>query len=295
MEFEQSIMHTIAFLSMDDLTGYICDDDLVIPPLQNLGWNVETISWHDPSAQWDRYKGVVIRSSWDYQRALPTFLETLHTIHHKSLLANSLDTVKWNADKGYLRELEHKGVKIVPTLWGENSFNQTDLESWRKALSDDELVIKPNVSAGAEDTFRISPGCPLPFDPVGLFAGRRFMVQPFQRSIVDEGEYSLFYFAGAYSHTILKTPASGDFRVQEEHAGEVRSADPPATLPDAGASVLSLLDEMPLYARVDYVRDRSGEFALMELELIEPSLYIRMDDGAAARFAGAIDAHFRSC
>jgi len=122
-----------------------------------------------------------------------------------------------------------------------------------------------------------------------VFAERAFLVQPFMPSVVEEGEYSLFYFNGEYSHTILKTPKPADFRVQEEHGGIIKPMEPSAALRSAGRSVFDLIRPAPLYARVDLVRDGRGEFLVMELELIEPALYFRMDADSPRRFAAALN------
>ena len=120
------------------------------------------------------------------------------------------------------------------------------------------------------------------------------MAQPFARAILDEGEYSLFSFNGAPSHTVLKTPKPGDFRVQEEHGGEILAVTPESALAAAGEKILASVGEPPLYARADMVRSNDGDaWWLMELELVEPSLYLRMDPEAPARFARAIDARLR--
>jgi hypothetical protein len=144
------------------------------------------------------------------------------------------------------------------------------------------------VSASAYDTVRLGRGGD--FAAVAaLFAGREVMTQPFLPAIVEEGEYSLFYFGGELSHTILKSPKDQDFRVQEEHGGLIRAAEPPAPLPYLGHRILEALPVQPLYARVDLVRHEEG-FALMELELVEPALYFRIVPGSAERFARAFDA-----
>ena len=117
------------------------------------------------------------------------------------------------------------------------------------------------------------------------------MVQPFMNNIIDEGEYSLFYFGGEYSHAILKLPAPGDFRVQEEHGGDIQPVEPSIELRVVGEKTVRLLDEVPLYARVDFVRDADDQFLLMEMELIEPALYFRMDKDSPERFAQAVNSH----
>jgi hypothetical protein len=155
--------------------------------------------------------------------------------------------------------------------------------------------VKPTVGANADDTFRISSqDADTDRDrALGVFAQRELMVQPFVDSIVSTGEYSLFYFAGEYSHSILKTPKTSDFRVQEEHGGVIRAIAPSDELVQAATRVMRALDEVPLYARVDLVRLPDGTLALIELELIEPSLYLSYDSAAPERFADALDRFLR--
>jgi len=271
---------------MDDMGHYVADDDLAISPLEELGWKVETVSWRDASVDWNDFEIVVIRTPWDYQRSPDEFLSVLEKIDSSSArLENPLDVVKWNLDKRYLRDLESRGLPIVPTIW-DGVYDQRVFYRWMADLGCDELIIKPTVSATAEHTYRLGE-----FDPslVETFSTRPFMVQPFLENIVTEGEYSLFYFNGEYSHTILKSPKTDDFRVQEEHGGLIIAVEPTPKLSNAGRKAFEMIKPPPLYARVDLVRDDENEFALIELELIEPALYLRMDADAPARFAAAID------
>lgn len=272
---------------MDDMGHYVSDDDLAIAPLGDLGWDVSTVSWRDAAVDWDEFEIVVIRTPWDYQRSPNEFLAVLATIHSSSArLENPLDVVKWNLDKRYLLDLESKGLRIVPTIW-DGVYDQRRFFRWMADLDCDELIIKPTVSATAEHTYRLTE-----FDQslVEVFATRPFMVQPFLENIVTEGEYSLFYFNGEYSHTILKSPKKEDFRVQEEHGGLITAVEPTEDLRDAGRKAFEMITPPPLYARVDLVRDDEDEFVLIEVELIEPALYLRMDADAPARFAAAVDA-----
>jgi hypothetical protein len=119
------------------------------------------------------------------------------------------------------------------------------------------------------------------------------MLQPFLHAVQEEGEYSLFFFSGEYSHAILKVPAAEEFRSQEERGAEIHPVQPQADLLARGRQALAAVTPPPLYARVDLVRNAAGEFEVMELELIEPSLYLRTDPGAPERFARAVDAWFR--
>ena len=274
------------FLSMDDLTGYVADDDLAIEPLRSLGWDVSTVSWRDQNTDWNTFDVIVIRTTWDYHYSPQEFLRVLEKINGSSArLENALSTVKWNLDKTYLRDLEEKGICIVPTIWADGSFSAEDLEKWKTDLNADELIVKPTVSATARDTFRIRP-----FDEAisNVFSGRTYMVQPFMSSVVEEGEFSVFYFNGEYSHTILKRPKTNDFRVQEDHGGVISETEPETAMLAAAKKINDIIDPLPLYSRIDLVRHNDG-FALMELELIEPALYFRISEGSADRFAKALD------
>jgi len=276
-------MRQCCFLSMDSLADYVSDDELAIEPLRELGWNVETVSWRDKTVDWNDFEAVVIRTPWDYQREPEAFLEVLRKIDEsEARLENSLEIVEWNFSKLYLRELENNGIKIVPTLWGEGKIDETLFQSWLEHFGTDEIVVKPIVSATAEFTYRLRN---FTTELTEIFPKRKYMIQPFMPNIVGEGEFSLFYFGGEYSHTILKTPKPKDFRVQEEHGGIIQPAAPTKKLLDAARKVFEFIEPLPLYARIDFVRDTGGDFALMELELIEPALYFRMDKDAPQRFA----------
>ena len=270
---------------MDSLEGFVSDDELAIPALNELGWDVSTVSWRDRSVDWNDFEITVIRTTWDYQRYPDDFIAVLAAIKDsRSRLENSLQTVKWNLNKRYLRELEASGLPIVPTLW-DAEYREEEFHIWLDKLGCDELIIKPTVSATAEHTYRLQ-GYDPKLQPV--FGERTFMVQPFLPAIVHEGEYSLFYFDGEFSHAILKTPKSADFRVQEEHGGIITSISATPELLQAGRLATRHIDPIPLYARVDLVRNSDGQWLIMELELIEPALYFRMDSGSPGRFAQAV-------
>lgn len=277
-------MKRVCFLSMDDLGGYVVDDDLAIGPLADIGWKVSTLSWRQTEIEWSEFECVVIRTPWDYQNSPDEFLEVLAEIESQTRLENPLDIVRWNFDKLYLRDMKQRGCCVVPTIW-EPSYSPADFESWLAELATNEIIVKPRVSATAGHTYRLTT-----YDAAleGVFADRPFLVQPFMPNIVAEGEFSLFYFNGEYSHTINKSPKRADFRVQEEHGGIITEAEPEETLRTAGQRALDMIGRTLLYARVDLVRDARDQFALMEFELIEPALYLRMSEGAPERFAAAI-------
>ncbi len=271
---------------MDDLSGYVSDDELAIEPLRELDIVVETLSWRQTGRDWGEFDAVVIRTPWDYQRSPERFIAVLDEIGSATRLLNPVNIVRWNFDKLYLRELSQKGVRIVPTLF-ESVYGPDRFAAWSDELACSELIVKPRVSATAENTFRVSE-----FEPslVSIFETRPFLVQPFLTSIVDEGEYSLFYFNGELSHAIVKRAKQDDFRVQEEHGGSPSPIEATDAMRQTADAALAAIGVQLLYARVDLIRDRSGEFGIMELELIEPALYLRMESGAPERFARAIEA-----
>ena len=279
----------IAFLSIADLRGYVTDDDLVFEPLRALGHVAEFVPWQQTAVRWCEYDAVVIRSTWDYQNKLVAFLSALQQIEAQTRLANLLGVVRWNADKIYLRDLAEKGANIAPTLWHKGKIERRQIEEWFQQLQTDEIVIKPTVSASAQDTVRLKRGAADITRLSQLFNHRSCMVQPFMRGIAEEGEFSLCYFNGAYSHAILKTPKAADFRVQEEHGGTIRAIEPPRNLAAAGERISQYIPAPLLYARVDFVRTEGDEFALMELELIEPSMYLRTAEHSPRLFAAAIN------
>jgi hypothetical protein len=275
---------------MDDLTGYVSDDELTITHLHDVGWTVEMVSWRK-DYNWSQFDVVVIRTTWDYQNDPDAFFAVLESIDRSGAhLENSLELVRWNMQKTYLRDIASKGTPIVPTLWQEEAVDLKKLGFFFDQLGTDEIIIKPIIGASAGHAFRLSRSQSNAKIAVleKIFGGRAYMVQPFMPKIVEEGEFSLIYFEGTHSHTILKTPKTNDFRVQEEHGGNIRLVIAEPELLHSSQHVIDSLPQRPLYARADFVRTEQSTFALMELELIEPALYFRMDADSPMRFAHAL-------
>ncbi len=282
-------MRRVAFLTLHDPTGFVIDDDLAHAPLAKRGVAVENVPWDRPNMNWTDYDLVVLRSTWDYQHHAEKFLATLAAIEHSGTpLRNGTDIVRWNMPKTYLRELDERGVPVVPTLWRER-LGPGDLLPLIDEAGSAETVIKPVVSGNAQGAYRLDrESAAARVDEIeAYFANRPLMMQPFERNIVEEGEFSLIYFNGQLSHSILKVPKSGDFRVQEEHGGDIRAIRADAVLTAAGDAAMRAVGDTLLYGRVDLVR-HDKEFRVMELELIEPALYLRMEPGAPERFADAV-------
>lgn len=287
---DKRMMRRCAFLTVDDASVYVIDDALAYEPLRALGWHVVSVSWRQSGVSWEDYDAVVIRSTYDYAEAPDAFLAALNAIERAGTpLFNGIDLVRWNLRKTYLRDLAERGVPVVPTVWHER-LRPGELHDLLDEVGAGEGVVKPVVGACADGAYRFDrrTAHEKAREIEAFYADRAFMAQPFVSAIVAEGEFSLFYFNGAYSHAILKTPKTVDFRVQEEHGGLIRPVQPDATLRAAADSTMRSLDPPPLYARADFVRaTHDAGFWLMELELIEPSLYLRMDVEAPGRFARA--------
>lgn len=284
-------MRRVAFLTLHDPADFVIDDELAVLPLARRGIRVETLPWDKPGVDWRQYALVVIRSTWDYHHHAERFLAVLETIESLGVrLVNGSDIVRWNLRKSYLRDLASKGIETVPTFWREG-LAPGELVPLFEELRSTDAVIKPVLSGTAQGAWRLDAERARTLAPEieAYFAGRPLMMQPFERGIVEEGEFSLMYFNGAYSHGILKVPRHGDFRVQEEYGSQILPIVPEPELLAAGNAAIAAVGQKLLYARADFVR--SGDaFRLMELELVEPGLYLRTDAGAPDRFADAIAA-----
>jgi glutathione synthase/RimK-type ligase-like ATP-grasp enzyme len=289
----KTLMKHCAFLSMDSLEDFFHHDQMLYEPLKVAGWLVEEVSWRKTDVDWNVYDVVVIRTAWDYQDDVEDFMACLQRIEASSAkLQNSLKIVEWNISKSYLKDLQNQGINIVPTLWFD-SFSLAELQLGFSHFNTSEIVLKPLVSANADHTYRMTAEVLEEQSDLlkTVFSEREFMLQPFLNGIIDEGEYSLFYFAGQYSHSILKQPGLGDFRVQEEHGGQLKSIQPCEEMLTTARHCLAALPADVLYARIDLVRHKS-EFAVIEIELIEPSLYFNMDAESPQRF---VDAFIEMC
>jgi hypothetical protein len=284
-----------AFLSTDNLDGYVVDDQRAYDALASRGVDVRAVSWRERGVNWGEFDLVVVRSTWDYHEHVEAFFKVLESIDQSSaLLANPLWAMRWNARKTYLNELREHGVPIVPTVFGDR-MDRVALSALAAHFGQAQWIVKPDVGANASGVVRVhgKPDAQQSRRLLDNFGARGYLAQPFVDDVTQHGEYSLFYFAGDYSHGIVKTPAAGDFRVQEEHGGRIVALTPPAPLRAAADKVCGALPPDCLYARIDLVANERDAFEVMEVELIEPSLYLRMDAAAPDRFARALCGWYR--
>lgn len=221
--------------------------------------------------------------AWGYHEAGPLWLEQLKRWEERGVrMLNPLPVLRWNADKSYLGRLAERGAPIVPTLYADRLTGDVLQEATRR-FGTERLVAKPQVSAGAWQTIRWSPGETFSEGPTGPA-----MVQPYLPSIESGGEVSLLYFRGVFSHAIRKRPQPGDFRVQPEYQGIITPHEPSEDEFGAAQATLAAIGEDLLYARVDLVRDLEGRPALIEVELVEPDLYLGFDPARGAGLAKAL-------
>jgi O-ureido-D-serine cyclo-ligase len=290
----------VAFVSARAARGL--DEDL--PPfeaaLQAAGVRMEVVDWDDPTVEWESFDLALLRSTWDYTERLREFLVWVDATARRTTLLNPPAVVRWNTDKHYLRELARAAVPVpvVPSTFvepGESA--ERALDSFLARHDCSEFVVKPSVGAGSRDTERHARTRVEPAVAQArrlLDAERSVLLQPYLDSVDRDGETSLIYFAGTFSHAIRKapllppgvegSPAIG-LLAQERITPRVPGAD---ELRVAGKVLAALPFDTPLYARIDLIRDAGGAPTLLELELTEPSLFLVHANGAAERFAAAV-------
>ncbi|MFD9129497.1 RimK family alpha-L-glutamate ligase [Kitasatospora sp. NPDC059571] len=255
---------------------------VALAAFERAGLTAEAAVWDDPAVQWERYAAAVVRSTWDYPTRRPEFLAWAHRAAGLTRLCNPAPVLERNTDKTYLRELSGAGVPVVPTVWvGPGEQLGDAVAPWP------ELVVKPAVSVGARDTLRTSERAAAVAHAAALAAaGRTAMVQPYLSMVEGEGETSLLFLGGEFSHAVRRGPmlagADGGF------ADETRQPD--ADQLAVAEQVLAALPERAdlLYARVDLVRGTDGAPLLIELELTEPRLFLHHHPDAADRLAAAL-------
>lgn len=246
------------------------DLDFLAPALRRQGVEVETPAWSDPRVGWDGFDLVKLNSPWDYHERPEEFSGWLRRVARASRLQNPLPIVEWNFDKRYLRELDRAGIPTIATVWSEPGEEESAVAELER-LGWEQVVIKPVIDASAMNLVRI----PAALAPRMLERfDRPVLLQPYLPSVAATGELSLVYLDGTYSHALRKSPATGDFRVQPIYGGTHEAAEPSTRERSIADAAVAASPGSPLYARVDLVASDAGDPLVIELELIEPSLYL---------------------
>lgn len=264
--------------------AYAWTYDVEAAILKKVGIEVEPLAWTelDDVAGFDLILPLV---AWGYNLDYPRWLNMLRRADAERWpLLNPPALLRWNGDKAYLKQLAAKGIPTVPTI-DVDHLSAASLSAAAARFGATDLVVKPPVSGGAHGTYRLNVNDPVPADVAGL----RMMIQPFQPAIVA-GEWSIILFGGKFSHAVIKTPVPGEFRVQPHLGGIDKHGVPPRGAVELAKAALAAAPAEALYARVDMIANAAGTLKVMELELIEPALFLHHAPDKGAAFASAVRA-----
>jgi len=281
----------ITFATYAQLPDGDPDDLLALDILKNRGYMVRTAIWNDCSVDWSESGLCVLRSTWDYHLHYADFISWVERVAAQTKLFNPIELIRWNSNKkSYMQDLANQGAPVIETVWAEKD-SVVDLRQLLKRRGWGKAVIKPGVGCGTFNVKRVSN------EPASLAAGQTHldsllhvgdaMVQPYLTAVETYGERALVFIDGQYSHATFK-PAFQAL-LPTGQAGEQPTKATHEEI-EVAAQILTLAPEKPLYARVDLVPNNEGQISLLELELVEPSLFLSMDpDLAPPLFADAIE------
>ncbi len=289
-------MKRIGFITSQEFSQLTPDDQITLKVFNESKITVIPFVWNKLTvADWTHLTGldlVVIRSPWDYHQHYDDFLKFIQEcVRRKIKLENSADILFWNLNKHYLDELHVNGISCIPTVWTKS---EKDFSMLMELLMRHEVVIlKPVVSAGSIDTFKISKNTLTRQENLirSVLKNKECLLQPYLNAIETAGEISIIFFNGSYSHSIVKKPKSGDFRVQQEWGGSIERIDPPPQARELAEKCIQFIEnkfsKKLLYSRIDLV-SWNKQWVIIEAECCEPQLYFAQDLKSIARFVEAI-------
>jgi glutathione synthase/RimK-type ligase-like ATP-grasp enzyme len=277
------------------LSNILKDDALLQQALQQRGIQSARVNWAEKSMDWGKFDCAVFRTTWDYFERFDEFTAWLKHAEKQTRVINDPMLIWWNMDKHYLLDLEQRGIPVVPSAFIEKG----SLFSLRDMLEESgwgEAVIKPCVSGAARHTYRVSTGNAAEVQTIiePLLKEEAFLLQPFLDEVLRTGEDTLMVIGGTFTHAVRKVAKPGDFRVQDDHGGTVHELKPEQKQVELAEKAMAACSPVPLYGRVDMVRDNSGSWQVMELELIEPELWLRFHPPTAERFAEVLERELKA-
>ncbi|MFI5450536.1 RimK family alpha-L-glutamate ligase [Pedobacter sp. UC225_61] len=284
----------IALVTYQDKGAYASptaenEDDSLLKFLQSKNLKIEKVIWNDPQVIWENYDLAILKSPWDYFDLVADFYNWLANLEGKNIrLLNPIDIVKWNADKHYLHDIEKAGLKVTQSIFIDKG-QKINLQDYFEELRSDKIIVKPAVSGGSKNTFKVTTSTAEEISTKlnELLQEEDFILQPFLTEIEQAGEWSFLFFGGKFSHALLKKAKSGDFRVQHSFGGTIHPQQPPKHLLTTAQQYIDQFAKNCLYARVDGAVV-NGEFLLMELELIEPFLFLATEEKAFENYYEAL-------
>ena len=283
----------LALATQVNLPDWEVDDRPFHAALTELGVEHAQVPWTDPTVDWSAFDAVLIRTTWDYASQRDDFVAWARRVAQQTRLFNPPHVIEWNTDKHYLQDLERSGVSIAPTEWMEAG-DRVQVRDILERRGWDRGFIKPIFGQTARETLR--------FDATEegmaqaqahcdrLLPHEGLMMQPYLHAVETLGEHSAILFEGRTSHVVQKIPVPGDYRVMDDYG----ASDRPSSLDRSGLALCERAvaavphDGTLLYARVDLLKDNSGNWVLTELELVEPSLFFRHSEPSARTFARAV-------
>ncbi len=257
--------------------------------LNGKGLDVSPEIWHDHSIDWKNYDVIILKSPWDYHEKIKEFTQWINKMDEYGIkFFNPVETIKWNFDKHYFKEIENENFQIVKSIFLEQNTVVDNFDEYFHQFKINKLIVKPCISASAWNTFVITKDNSKDYPQTinELLKEDSFIIQPFIEEILA-GEWSFIYFNQKYSHSLLKIPKKGDFRVQHIHGGSIRFEEAPAYLIQSADKIVRYFAQNTLYARVDGV-EKDNDFHLMELELIEPFLFLNRETNSFENYYHAL-------
>ena len=267
----------------------LLEDNYAKTALEQKGLRVGRTNWDDDGFDWTETEYAIFKTTWDYFDRYEEFSKWLEDVSKKTKLINRIETIRWNVDKHYLLDLNKKSVNIPKTIFIEKGDDRalTDIfmnSGWK------DSILKPVVSGGGRHTYKIDKVNVIEHEKIyrELIENEAMMLQEFQYSVIEEGELTFVVFGGKFSHAVLKRAKAGDFRVQDDYGGTVHEYTASKQEIEFAELIVSLCNPIPVYGRVDAIKDNDGNLAVSELELIEPELWFRTKPESADDYAEAV-------